>query len=283
VRHAPEPVHRPLVIVRATDHPELGAEIAEARREYTQYLSERGVPLHGTPEGLLIVQSEQHVVGVCLSLPEYPAISLFVRDAFRGRGIGDWVVEELALRGDDLLIHERCGAGSYFQERGYSVVAERSGFVQLRPPTRSGALRPAASVCLLEPTSGQVLIGRRLTPPWPGYWAFPGGKLEPGEPPLDGALRELAEETGISAPPRDIAFVTRVYAGSTEAIYVIDNFCILARERAAPHSLPEIDARWVTIADALTLRPMAAGTRRVLRRVAREWPDLAGWANGAPE
>lgn len=30
------------------------------------------------------------------------------------------------------------------------------------------------------------------------YWDFPKGKVEPGERPLDGALREVREETGIS-------------------------------------------------------------------------------------
>lgn len=29
------------------------------------------------------------------------------------------------------------------------------------------------------------------------YWDFPKGKVEPGEEPLDGALREVREETGI--------------------------------------------------------------------------------------
>ena len=32
----------------------------------------------------------------------------------------------------------------------------------------------------------------------PGQWALPGGRLDPDEAPLDGALRELEEELGVS-------------------------------------------------------------------------------------
>lgn len=47
-----------------------------------------------------------------------------------------------------------------------------------------------------------------------GQWALPGGRLDPGESPLDGALRELEEELGLSLAPADVVgwlddYVTR--------------------------------------------------------------------------
>lgn len=43
-----------------------------------------------------------------------------------------------------------------------------------------------------------TLLIRRSHPPYAGRWAFPGGFVEPGESPLQGARRELEEEAGVS-------------------------------------------------------------------------------------
>jgi 8-oxo-dGTP pyrophosphatase MutT (NUDIX family) len=53
-------------------------------------------------------------------------------------------------------------------------------------------------VTLVDPR-GRVLMQERdeHAPVWPDMWCFPGGGLEEGEEPVDGAVRELAEETGV--------------------------------------------------------------------------------------
>jgi putative (di)nucleoside polyphosphate hydrolase len=56
--------------------------------------------------------------------------------------------------------------------------------------------RPAAGVMLVN-RDGKVFVAQRLDSTLEA-WQMPQGGLDAGEDPEDGALRELAEETGIS-------------------------------------------------------------------------------------
>jgi len=44
-----------------------------------------------------------------------------------------------------------------------------------------------------------VLLIQRGTAPRKGEWSIPGGRIEPGETEAEASLRELSEETGVSA------------------------------------------------------------------------------------
>lgn len=57
----------------------------------------------------------------------------------------------------------------------------------------------------------QVLLVKRLGPPWCGSVTVPGGKRERGETPREACLREMREETGLevlSLRLRGIAHIT---------------------------------------------------------------------------
>lgn len=45
----------------------------------------------------------------------------------------------------------------------------------------------------------EVLLIQRANPPRAGEWSLPGGRIEAGETEREAALRELEEETGVSA------------------------------------------------------------------------------------
>jgi mutator protein MutT len=59
--------------------------------------------------------------------------------------------------------------------------------------------RVAATVVLLKPSPLRVYLVRRAATMAfaSGMYAFPGGSLEPGETPVQAAVREVMEETGI--------------------------------------------------------------------------------------
>lgn len=65
-----------------------------------------------------------------------------------------------------------------------------------KPQERAQERRSAAGVAWVSPWDRKVLmLLRGEGGPHPGTWCFPAGKLEPGETPSEGAVREFREET----------------------------------------------------------------------------------------
>ncbi len=60
-------------------------------------------------------------------------------------------------------------------------------------------LKPVPAVGVVCLRGDEVLLVRRGNPPRAGEWSIPGGRIEPGETTISAALRELQEETSISA------------------------------------------------------------------------------------
>jgi 8-oxo-dGTP diphosphatase len=61
-----------------------------------------------------------------------------------------------------------------------------------------------ATAIITKPPN-MILLIKRLTMPFSGYWALPGGRLDPGETVEETVIREVKEETGL-----DVTIVRKI-------------------------------------------------------------------------
>jgi len=121
--------------------------------------------------------------------------------------------------------------------------------------------KATGSVVVIRDPSGRVLLVRRAYPP--GDWVLPGGNAEVDESPVETAIREVREETGLDVAPERMTgvyyqadhqageFIHFVFSGS------LDDTALIRPDRGEvaeygffePNALPE---------------PMSPSTRRRL-------------------
>ncbi|WP_426011211.1 NUDIX hydrolase [Caulobacter sp. DWR2-3-1b2] len=117
-------------------------------------------------------------------------------------------------------------------------------------------LLPVPTVGVICLRDDQVLLIKRGTAPRLGQWSLPGGRLERGETTRAGALRELAEETGVEAvllglvDVVDGLFTSRT-SGETTRHYLMIDYAArwVAGDPVAGDDAAE--ARFFTLAEAL--------------------------------
>jgi ADP-ribose pyrophosphatase YjhB (NUDIX family) len=67
-------------------------------------------------------------------------------------------------------------------------------------PAPGATLRCGTRVVVVDEDE-RVLLFRSFSDEGEPFWICPGGGIEDGETPEDGARRELREETGLTGPP----------------------------------------------------------------------------------
>ena len=118
------------------------------------------------------------------------------------------------------------------------------------------------AAAVIERDDGTFLLAQRPEgKPYPGYWEFPGGKIEAGEDPITALARELHEELGIrirEATP----WVTRVYA-YTHATVRLHFFRVSAWE-GEPQPLEDQAIAWQR-AESPDVAPMLPANAPILK------------------
>jgi dATP pyrophosphohydrolase len=129
-------------------------------------------------------------------------------------------------------------------------------------------------ILLLRRSPGRIL---------PGLWQCVSGSLEADETPVEGALRELQEETGFGASQIagffDLDQVNQFHEPSVRAIVTSSVFAARVGSAAEPVLSHEHDAmRWVSPAEALELAIWPA-YRESIRRIVENLidPERSVW------
>lgn len=110
------------------------------------------------------------------------------------------------------------------------------------------------------------LVARRRADSHLGdLWEFPGGKCQPGESATAAALRELREETGVTAMPRETLGTFRHDYGDR----VVNITAVLCQWQSGdPHPRAAQACRWVATAELLELEMPAVNAQIVRAAVA---------------
>lgn len=151
------------------------------------------------------------------------------------------------------------------------------GWVQCRCGRRHWGLAGAAGLLVWsgdeDGAARAVVLQHRA--PWSdqgGTWGVPGGALVPGESPVDGALREAAEEAGIDAAAVEPGPEHVLDHGDWRYTTVVAR--AVAPIAPRPTDAESLEIAWVDVADVPGLPLLGA--------FADAWPVLRGLLGGEP-
>lgn len=120
------------------------------------------------------------------------------------------------------------------------------------------------NVCGAVEPRREVLLGRKLTGLGVDRLVAPGGKLEPGESPVDAAVREVREEVGIEVLARDLVPIAEIAYPFLDRPHVSQfSWAFTASVWAGePRASAELEPQWYPL-EAMPLERM--------------WADAARW------
>ncbi len=151
--------------------------------------------------------------------------------------------------------------------------------VQTQPVTASRRYPSAPMVGVAAAVirdDGEMLLVKRGHPPRAGTWGLPGGLLDLGEKLVDGARREVLEETGVQCDVRDVVGTFEPLElddeGRIEYHYVVIDFWARYVGGVPDAKDDAADVAWVGV-DKLGDYEIAGETLSVLLAAYDAWKD----------
>jgi len=129
------------------------------------------------------------------------------------------------------------------------VAFPRRNDVRLSTPRSSKLTVRRGTIGILRDGERYLLIKRAAHLPKGGKWCFPGGHVEPGETSRIAIVREVAEELGIQAVPRQRLGAVRTPDGA----YILVVWLLYHQATTLRLCQAEVaDAKWLTLREIET-------------------------------
>lgn len=132
---------------------------------------------------------------------------------------------------------------------------------------------------VIERADGSYLLAQRPAgKAFAGYWEFPGGKVEPGEPVTDALMRELHEELGIDVETA-FPWITRTHSYPHANVRL--HFHRVTRWRGEPHPREGQTLSWQRC-DRPTVSPLLPANGPILKalRLPTKLGITCAWESG---
>lgn len=122
-----------------------------------------------------------------------------------------------------------------------------------------------ALVIVRNPEDEYLLVRQRLRER--NRWSFPGGFLNPVEEPIDGAIRELREESGLELAAQDLELLAQYRQPWLRFFGHFDHVFFASVERRGLPSKRSVEIRACDWFAADDLPELTASTQEALRRL----------------
>ena len=129
--------------------------------------------------------------------------------------------------------------------------------------------RNAPAACVAIVRDGRVLVTKRATEPWAGWWELPGGFQDLDEHPADTAVREAREEVGLDVTIEGLIGIYLHHAADDDVRQVV-TYVGTAIGDPSPDPAEVSDWRWVD--PASPPEPMVPQERVALRDLLANTP-----------